>query len=58
MDFLNFEGQNLEATVVWMGREKIVRAVVSADRQDASTAEVYAQQKIGILPGLKQKLEV
>lgn len=36
-----------------MGSQRIVMAVVPADRQDAATAEVYCQQAIEIVPGLK-----
>ena len=44
MEFLNFRGKNLEATTSWVGGQELVMAAVPSDRQDASSAEVYAQQ--------------
>jgi hypothetical protein len=54
MEFLSFRGKNLEATIITVaGQDFIVAAV--GDRQDSAIADIHAQQKIDIVPGLKIK---
>ena len=52
MEFISFRGKNLEATMITVGGQEFVMAAVS-DRLDSATAEIYSQQKIEIVPGLK-----
>ncbi|MEG4446704.1 hypothetical protein QUB49_33945 [Microcoleus sp. AT9_B4] len=52
MEFVNFRGKNLEATLITVGGQDFLIAAVG-DRQDLAIAEIYAQQKIEIVPGLK-----
>ena len=53
VEFLDFRGKKLVATTTWVGAQEFVMAPVPSDRQDAATAEIYAQQNIQIVPGLK-----
>jgi hypothetical protein len=53
LEFLDFRGQKLVATTTWVGGQEFVMAAVPGDRQDAATADIYAQQNIEIVPGLK-----
>jgi hypothetical protein len=43
------------ATTTWVGGQEFVMAAIPSDRQDAATAEIYAQQNIEIVPGLTIK---
>lgn len=52
MEFISFRGKNLEATIITVGGQEFVMAAVG-DRLDSATAEIYAQQNIEIVPGLK-----
>ncbi|MEG4287263.1 hypothetical protein QUB68_29580 [Microcoleus sp. A006_D1] len=52
MEFLNFRGQQLEATIVSTGGQDFVIAAVG-DRMDATATRIYAQQKIDIVAGLE-----
>jgi len=52
MEFISFRGKNLEATMITVAGQEFVMAAVG-DRLDSATAEIYAQQKIDIVPGLK-----
>jgi len=52
MEFISFRGKNLEATMITVAGQEFVMAAVG-DRVDSATAEIYAQQKIDIVPGLK-----
>ena len=52
MEFISFRGKNLEATVIMIAGQEFVMASV-ADRFDSIAADVYSQQKIDIVPGLK-----
>ena len=52
MEFISFRGKNLEATRITVAGQEFVMAAVG-DRVDSATAEIYAQQKIDIVPGLK-----
>lgn len=52
MEFVNFRGKNLEATLITVGGQDFLIAAVG-DRQDLAIADIYAQQKIEIVPGLK-----
>lgn len=52
MEFLNFRGQQLEATIISTGGQDFVIAAVG-DRLDSAAARIHAQQKIEIVPGLK-----
>ena len=52
MEFISFRGKNLEATMITVAGQDFVMAAVS-DRLDSATADIYAQQKIDIVPGLK-----
>jgi hypothetical protein len=52
-EFLDFRGKKLVATTTWVGHQEFVLAAIPGDRQDAINAEIYAQQKIEIVPGLK-----
>lgn len=54
MEFINFRGKNLEATMITVAGQQFVMAAVG-DRLDSATAEIYAQQNIEIVPGLKVK---
>ena len=51
-EFVSFRGKNLEATRITVARQEFIIAAVG-DRVDSATAEIYAQQKIDIVPGLK-----
>ncbi len=53
LEFLDFRGQKLVATTTWVGGQEFVMAAVPSDSQDSATAEIYAQQNIQIVPGLK-----
>jgi hypothetical protein len=53
LEFLDFRGKKLVATTTWVGGQEFVMAAVPGDRQDSATAEIYAQQNIEIVPGLK-----
>ena len=53
VEFLDFRGKKLVATTTWVGGQEFVMAAVPSDRQDSINAEIYAQQKIDIVPGLK-----
>lgn len=53
IEFLTFRGKQLEAKVTWLGNQEIVQAAIPSDRIDSAAFEVYAQQKIDIVPGLK-----
>jgi len=53
LEFLDFRGQKLVATTTWVGTQEFVMAAIPGDRQDSATAEIYAQQNIAIVPGLK-----
>ena len=52
-EFLDFRGKKLVATTTWVGAQEFVMAAIPSDRQDSATAEIYAQQNINIVPGLK-----
>lgn len=52
MEFVNFRGKNLEATLITVGGQDFLIAAVG-DRQDLAIADIYAQQNIQIVPGLK-----
>lgn len=52
MEFVNFRGKNIEATMITVrGQDFLIAAV--GDRQDSAIADIYAQQNIEIVPGLK-----
>ena len=52
MEFVNFRGKNLQATLITVaGQEFLIAAV--GDRQDSAIADIHAQQNIEIVPGLK-----
>lgn len=53
LEFVDFRGQKLVATTTWVGAQEFVMAAVPSDRQDAATADIFAQQNILIVPGLK-----
>jgi hypothetical protein len=53
LEFLDFRGQKLVATTTWVGGQEFVLAAIPSDRQDAATADIFAQQNIQIVPGLK-----
>lgn len=53
IEFLTFRGKQLEAKVTWLGNQEIVQAAIHNNRVDSLSADVYAQQKIDIKPGLK-----
>ena len=53
VEFLDFRGKKLVASTTWVGSQEFVMAAIPIDRQDAINAEIYAQQKIDIVPGLK-----
>jgi hypothetical protein len=53
LEFVDFRGKKLVATTTWVGAQEFVMAAIPSDRQDAATAEIYAQQNIAIVPGLK-----
>lgn len=55
VEFVDFRGKKLVATTTWVGTQEFVMAPVPGDRQDAATAEIYAQQNIDIVPGLTIK---
>ncbi|MEG4281009.1 hypothetical protein QUA62_26640 [Microcoleus sp. MON1_C1] len=52
-EFVNVRGQNLMASSVWAGGQEFLIIAIPSDRQDSATAEIYAQQNIEIVPGLK-----
>lgn len=52
-EFVDFRGKKLVATTTWVGGQEFVMAAVPSDRQDSATAEIYAQQNIAIVPGLR-----
>jgi len=52
MEFISFRGKNLEATMITVAGQQFVMAAVG-DRLDSATAEIYSQQNIDIVPGLK-----
>lgn len=52
MEFISFRGKNLEATMITVAGQEFVMAAVG-DRLDSASADIYAQQKIEIVPGLK-----
>ena len=52
-EFITFRGKLLEAKTTWLGNQEIVQAAIPSDRVDSAIFEVYAQQKIDIVPGLK-----
>ncbi|MEG3922971.1 hypothetical protein QUA07_28220 [Microcoleus sp. T3_A4] len=51
-EFINFRGKNLPATMISVGGQDFLIAAVG-DRQDLAIADIYAQQAIEIVPGLK-----
>ncbi|MEG4087524.1 MULTISPECIES: hypothetical protein [unclassified Microcoleus] len=51
-EFINFRGKNLPATMITVGGQDFLIAAVG-DRQDSAIADIYAQQNIEIVPGLK-----
>ncbi|MEG3929168.1 hypothetical protein [Microcoleus sp. T3_D1] len=52
MEFVNFRGKNLQANLITVaGQEFIIAAV--GDRYDSAIADIYSQQNIEIVPGLK-----
>jgi hypothetical protein len=53
IEFLSFRGKQLEAKVMWLGNQEVVMAAIHSNRVDSLSADVYAQQKIDIKPGLK-----
>jgi hypothetical protein len=53
VEFLDFRGKKLVATTAWVGAQEFVMAAVPSGRTDSATAEIYAQQNIEIVPGLK-----
>lgn len=55
VEFLDFRGKKLVATTSWVGSQEFVMAAVLSDRADSAAADVYAQQNIQIVPGLKIK---
>jgi hypothetical protein len=52
MEFISFRGKNLEATIITVGGQEFVMAAVG-DRLDSAIADIYAQQNIEIVPGLR-----
>ena len=53
IEFLTFRGKLVEAKVMWLGNQEVVMAAIHGNRVDSLSADVYAQQKIDIVPGLK-----
>ena len=53
IEFLTFRGKQVEAKVMWLGNQEVVMAAIHSNRVDSLSADVYAQQKIDIVPGLK-----
>lgn len=53
MEFINFRGTNLEATIVRAGGQEFIIAAIPATKMDSDAARIYSQQKIEIVPGLK-----
>jgi hypothetical protein len=52
MEFVNVRGKTLQATLVTVaGQEFLIAAV--GDRYDSAIADIYAQQNIQVVPGLK-----
>ena len=53
IEFITFRGKLLEAKLTWLGNQEIIQAAIPSDHIDSATADVYLQQKIEIVPGLK-----
>jgi len=43
LEFVDFRGKKLVATTTWVGSQEFVMVAIPSDRQDAATAEIYAQ---------------
>lgn len=52
MEFVNFRGRNLQANLITVAGQEFVIAAVG-DRYDSAIADIYAQQNIEIVPGLR-----
>lgn len=53
-EFVTVRGKLHEGVKTWAASgHEIIVVVIPADRQDAANADIYAQQNIAIVPGLK-----